>query len=67
MVAETVSRKPRAAAPPRMLKKGPVEHDLPVLAATLAPVTRLDWAPLLDRGVTPCLVLGAERRARGPR
>ena len=67
MIAETASRKLQAATARRQPKKSALEHDLPLLAATLTPTVRIDWAPLIDRGVTPSLPLGAERRLRGPR
>jgi hypothetical protein len=44
-----------------------VDYDLPVLGVEQAPHIRLDWQSLIDDGVPPCLVLGAERRSRGPR
>ena len=67
MIAETVSRNVLDLPPPRMHRKGPIEHDLPVLGATLAPTGRIDWGPLMEEGVTPSVALGAERRLRGPR
>ena len=67
MIAETVSTRPRPVAAPRPARKPLIDHDLPVLAATVAPPVCLDWAALMDDGVTPCLPLGAERRLRGPR
>lgn len=67
MIAVILSSKPRPTSARGMSGKAPVEHDLPVLGATLAPPVRIDWSPLLDSGVTPSLVLGAERRLRGPR
>ena len=45
------------------------DHDLPVVAAEQqadAP-QRPDWASLLDDGVQPALILGAERRSSGQR
>ena len=67
MIAEIVSTPRRGDPVPRMARKPAMEHDLPVLAATLAPTVRVDWAPLLEAGVTPSLALGAERRLGGPR
>ena len=45
----------------------PHDHDLPLLAMQLAARPRLDWESLLDDGVQPALVLGAERRFHGAR
>jgi hypothetical protein len=45
----------------------PPDHDLPLLAMRLAPRPRPDWESLLDDGVQPALMLGAERRFRGAR
>jgi hypothetical protein len=42
-------------------------HDLPVLAASENLPRAPAWDELLERGVQPCLVLGAERRSRGDR
>lgn len=67
MIAETVSTRARPVAAPRPTRKPLIDHDLPVLAATVAPPVCLDWASLMDRGVTPALPLGAERRLRGRR
>src|SRR4051812_6641208 len=43
------------------------DHDLPVLGAEQSPHIYLDWQSLIDDGVPPCLLLGAERRMRGHR
>ena len=43
-------------------------HDLPILALGREdPPHRPDWASLLDDGVQPALILGAERRSSGRR
>jgi hypothetical protein len=44
-----------------------LDHDLPVLAASENLPRPPAWDELLERGVQPCLVLGAERRSRGNR
>ena len=67
MIAETVSRNVRVIKSRRGDTQGTLGHDLPLLAATLAPTVRLDWAALIASGITPSLPLGAERRLRGPR
>jgi hypothetical protein len=38
-------------------------HDLPVLATEQAPAVIIPWESLLESGVQPALVLGAERRS----
>ena len=43
------------------------DHDLPVLAAQENPHLQLEWESLMNDGIVPALVLGAERRSRGPR
>ena len=44
------------------------DHDLPVLAAERLDLPqRPDWPSLLDDGVQPALILGAERRMAGDR
>lgn len=45
----------------------PNDHDLPVLAAQEEPAFRPEWEALLDEGVQPALILGAERRTHGKR
>jgi hypothetical protein len=43
-------------------------HDLPVLAATRPDLpVRPDWPSLLEDGIQPALILGAERRMAGDR
>ena len=42
-------------------------HDLPVLAAMERPLSITPWESLLEDGVQPSLVLGAERRSVGVR
>ena len=59
---ETIAdRKSRRASPPAD------NHDLPVLAAAEASRYRPPWESLLDDGVQPALILGAERRSNGGR
>jgi hypothetical protein len=61
--AITMPEAPMNASPPAF-----PDHDLPILAAQRPdPPRRPDWASLLDDGVQPALVLGAERRLQGPR
>ena len=43
------------------------DHDLPVLAAQENPHLHLEWESLMNDGIVAALVLGAERRSRGPR
>lgn len=43
------------------------DHDLPVLAVEENSRPRADWDLLLDSGVQPAMVLGAERRWQGRR
>ena len=43
------------------------DHDLPLLALEHSPRVRIDWESLMDDGMQPSLVLGAERRLRGSR
>lgn len=45
----------------------PADHDLPLLAAQEEPAFRPEWEELLDTGVQPALILGAERRSQGKR
>ena len=45
----------------------PDDHDLPLLALERETPARPDWESLLDDGVWPALVLGAERRSSGER
>lgn len=54
---------------PTMQRVPVSDHDLPVLAAQEEPhpPQRPDWASLLDDGVQPALILGAERRSSGRR
>ena len=52
---------------PGLRKSIPAGHDLPVLAASANLPRAPAWDELLEAGVEPCLVLGAERRMRGPR
>jgi len=47
--------------------RNPQDFDLPVLGAQEAPRVRLDWESMLEEGAQPSLILGAERRLRGPR
>lgn len=56
-----------AVRKPTPRKSIPAGHDLPVLAASANLPRAPAWDELLDQGVEPCLVLGAERRMRGPR
>ena len=42
-------------------------HDLPVIGATEGPRNLTPWESLMDDGVHPALLLGAERRSRGSR
>jgi hypothetical protein len=55
------------ARKPGIRKSIPGGHDLPVLAAGANLPRAPAWDELLEQGVQPCLVLGAERRMRGPR
>ena len=45
----------------------PDTHDLPVLAAEQAAPIITPWESLLESGVQPALILGAERRSNGGR
>jgi hypothetical protein len=63
-------RRPMATPPSRPGRRPaqpPVDHDLPVLAMEQDPPHRPEWESLLEAGVQPALVLGAERRTRGRR
>ena len=42
-------------------------HDLPLLGLDESPRFLPEWDNLLVQGVQPALLLGAERRHRGPR
>ena len=42
-------------------------HDLPVLATEQAAPVITPWESLLESGVQPSLILGAERRSNGGR
>jgi hypothetical protein len=56
-----------AVRPVKRLRKAtsvPADHDLPVLGMELDPPHRPEWESLLDAGVQPALLLGAERRLR---
>ena len=64
VVVEAAER--RTSDPPR--EKVPADgHDLPVLAAEQNPPRLPRWESLMDDGVQPALILGAERRTSGPR
>ena len=53
---------------PRVERETPAEtHDLPVLAALEGPRHLTPWESLIDDGVQPALILGAERRSQGVR
>ena len=54
-------RKAQRASPPAD------GHDLPVLAAAEESRYQPPWESLLDDGVQPALILGAERRSDGKR
>lgn len=43
------------------------DHDLPVIAIDMNPRVQVQWESLMNDGVVPALILGAERRSRGPR
>ena len=58
---------PRARVEKAAPRVNAADHDLPLLAAGAYEAPHPNWASLLDEGVQPCLVLGAERRQRGPR
>ena len=45
----------------------PDGHDLPVLGTQENPPRLTDWEALIDEGVQPALILGAERRTGGKR
>jgi len=45
----------------------PDTHDLPVLATEQAAPVITPWESLMEAGVQPALVLGAERRSSGGR
>ena len=42
-------------------------HDLPLLGLDESPRFLPEWDALIVQGVQPALLLGAERRHRGPR
>ncbi len=42
-------------------------HDLPVIAIDINPRVQVQWESLMADGIVPALILGAERRSRGPR
>ena len=53
---------------PRVERALPSEtHDLPVLGAIEGPRNLTPWESLMDDGVQPALILGAERRSSGVR
>ena len=56
-----------ARQPPWRRADAEQDHDLPVLAIEINPRVQLQWESLMDDGVVPALILGAERRMRGPR
>ena len=43
------------------------QHDLPILAVQENPRVPLPWQSLMDDGIMPALLLGAERRIAGGR
>ena len=45
----------------------PAGHDLPLLGLDESPRFLPEWDALIVQGVQPALLLGAERRHRGPR
>ena len=48
-------------------KKVVESHDLPTMAVEENPAVITPWESLIDDGVQPALILGAERRTAGPR
>jgi len=50
-----------------LVKKVVETHDLPIMAVEENPAVITPWESLIDDGVQPALVLGAERRTAGPR
>ena len=44
-----------------------LDGDLPLLAFGMEPPPHVDWEALMEAGVVPAMVLGAERRSSGPR
>jgi hypothetical protein len=67
-VAERKHASPQEARqPPWRRADGERDHDLPLLAIELEPHVGLQWESLMDDGVVPGLLLGAERRHRGRR
>ena len=53
--------------PAGMAAATPDTHDLPVLAIEQAAPVITPWESLLENGVQPALILGAERRSGGDR
>jgi len=53
--------------PPWRRADGEQDHDLPVIAIDTNPRVQVQWESLMGQGIVPALVLGAERRCRGPR
>ena len=67
-----VTHRLRSPAAPPVLRPvaraaGAIDHDLPLLAAAHELPRPTAWEPLLEAGIEPALVLGAERRWSGKR
>ena len=50
--------------PPWRRADGEQDHDLPVIALDMNPRVQVQWESLMNDGIVPALVLGAERRSR---
>lgn len=64
-----VETRPETVADRKAQRASPTadSHDLPVLAAAEVSLYQPPWESLLDDGVQPALILGAERRSNGGR
>ena len=51
----------------KVAKKVVESHDLPTMAVEENPAVITPWESLIDDGVQPALILGAERRTTGRR
>jgi hypothetical protein len=49
---------------PRAVQEYVEAHDLPVLGVQESARIMIPWESLMDDGVQPALILGAERRSR---
>jgi hypothetical protein len=67
MTATTHSHRSRVQPATHRGDRMPDDFDLPLVGAREAPRVQIDWEAMMEVGTQPALLLGAERRWRGPR